>query len=269
MMLWPLANMFRVSMFEWRRLTSPQTFVGLANYIELFQDPKILVALGNTLRHMIVMLLFVMPISFMLGFFLSQRLRGYRVLRTIFFLPAMLSAPALALIFLGVYLPDGILNHVLRAVGLESWTRVWLANASTSLPAVIAADAWGALGFYTVLFFVALSDLPPELFESAQLDGANYWIAMWQIGFPLILDFFGVALTLNFVWTLTGSAQYVLLLTKGGPGTSSLTLSYYLYDKAFLTYQIGYSQAIGVLLLFAGMIGILLTRRLTHRNYSV
>jgi multiple sugar transport system permease protein len=267
MMLWPLVDMFRVSLFEWRRLTSPKTFIGLANYVRLFNDPKILVALKNTLLHMFVMLAVIMPISFMLGFFLSQRLRGYRLLRTIFFSPVMLSAPALALIFLGIYLPDGILNYVLRSVGLENLTRVWLANPSTSLPAVIGADAWGAVGFYTVLFFVALSDLPQEIFESAQLDGASYWVMMWRIGFPLVLDFFGVALTLNFVWTLTGSAQYVLLLTKGGPGTSSLTLSYYLYDKAFLSYRIGYSQAIGVLLFFAGMIGMLFIRRVTQRSY--
>jgi multiple sugar transport system permease protein len=267
MMLWPLLDMFKVSLFEWRRLTSPQTFVGLANYAELFSDPKVMIALKNTLLHLLIMLAVVMPISFMLGFFLSQRLRGYRVFRTIFFSPSMLSAPALALIFLGVYLPDGILNYVLQSIGLENLTRVWLANKSTSLPAVIGADAWGAVGFYSVLFFVALADIPKEIFDSAQIDGANYWVVMWRIGFPLIMDFFGVAVVLNFVWTLTGSAQYVLLLTKGGPGTSSLTLSYYLYDKAFVTSRIGYSQAIGVLLFFSGMIGMLLIRRATQRSY--
>jgi len=157
MMLWPLIDMFRVSLFEWRRLTSPKIFVGLANYAELFKDPKVLVVLKNTLLHLAIMLAVVMPISYMLGFFLSQRLRGYRFFRTIFFTPSVLSAPALALIFLGVYLPDGILNHVLQSIGLESLTRVWLANTTTSLPAVIGADAWGAVGFYSVLFFVALS----------------------------------------------------------------------------------------------------------------
>ena len=267
MMLWPLINMFRVSAFEWRRLTAPKTYVGLDNYVELFTDPKILVGLGNTARHLFVMLVIVMPISYMLGFFLSRRLRGYRFLRTIFFSPAMLSAPAMAMIFLGVYLPDGILNFVLEFLGLESWTRVWLANSSTSLPAVIASDAWGAVGFYAVLFFAALSDLPQDLFESAQLDGANYWTIMWRIAFPMTLDFFGVTLTLNFIWTLTGSAQYVLLLTQGGPGTSSLTLSYYLYDKAFLTHRIGYSQAIGVLLLLMGVVGLVFIRRATQRSY--
>ncbi len=268
LMLWPLINMVRVSTFEWRRLTGPKTFVGLANYGELFTDPKILMALQNTALHLFIMLVVVMPLSFMLGFFLSQRLRGYRLLRIIFFSPAMLSVPALAMIFLGIYLPDGILNHLLTVLGLEDWTRVWLNNASTSLWAVIGADVWGAVGFYAVLFFAALSDLPRELFESAQLDGANYWTMMWRIGFPLILDFFGVALTLNFIWTLTGSAQYVLLLTKGGPGTSSLTLSYYLYDKAFVTARIGYSQAIGVLLLLMGMVGMVLIRRVTQRSYA-
>ena len=268
MMLWPLIDMFRVSAFEWRRLTSPKTFVGMANYVELFSDPKIPVALANTARHMAVMLLMVMPASFMLGFFLSQRMKGYRILRTISFSPVMLSAPALSMIFLGVYLPDGILNHALRALGLESWTRVWLANSSTSLLAVMGTDAWGAVGFYAVLFFAALSNLPQELFESAQLDGANYWVEMWQIAFPMTLDFVGVALTLNFVWTLTGSAQIVQLLTGGGPGTSSMTIGYYLFDKAFLTYRIGYSQAIGVLLLLMGLVGMVLIRRVTQRSYQ-
>lgn len=269
MMLWPLVDMFRVSTVEWRRLTGPQTNVGLANFQEMLSDPKIPVALGNTARHMGVMLLAVLPLSFMMGFFLSQRLRGYRLLRTIFFFPVMLSAPALSMIFLGVYLPDGILNYFLRLFGLESLTRVWLANSATSLPSIIAVDVWGALGFYAVLFFAALSDLPEELFEAAELDGANYWQQMWQIAFPLVMDFFGVVMTLNFVWTLTGSAQNVQLLTGGGPGTSSLTIGYYLFENAFLTYRIGYSQAIGVLLLLMGLVGMLLIRRMTQRSYQI
>jgi multiple sugar transport system permease protein len=227
------------------------------------------VALGNTARHMGVMLLAVLPLSFMMGFFLSQRLRGYRLLRTILFFPVMLSAPALSMIFLGVYLPDGILNYFLRLLGLESLTRVWLANSATSLPSIIAVDVWAALGFYAVLFFAALSDLPEELFEAAELDGANYWQQMWQIAFPLVTDFFGVVMTLNFVWTLTGSAQNIQLLTGGGPGTSSLTIGYYLFENAFLTYRIGYSQAIGVLLLLMGLVGMLLIRRVTQRSYQI
>lgn len=268
LMLWPLLNMFRVSTLDWRSIISAPTFVGLDNYIKLIQDPKIGIAFQNTLLHLAVMLLIVTPMSFMLGFFLSLRPRGYRFLRTIFFSPVMLSAPALAMIFLGVYLPNGILNFLLNSMGLENLTRVWLANPQTALWAVIGVDAWSALGFYAVLFFAVLSDLPDALYEAAEIDGANYWTMMWRIAFPLVRDFFGVVLTLNFIWTLTGSAQNVLLLTRGGPGTSSLTVSYYLYEQAFDANRIGYSQAIGVLLLMMGLIGMLLIRRSTQSNYE-
>ena len=174
----PLFDMFRVSLLEWRRLTSPFTFIGWENYLQLIKDPKVIIALQNTSVHLFVMLFIVTPISFMLGYFLSNQLRGYRIFRTIFFSPVMLSAPAMAMIFLGIYLPDGILNYFLRLVGLDSLTQVWLANSNTSLGSVIAMDAWGAIGFYAVLFFAVLSDMPKEIREAAALDGAGYWTIM-------------------------------------------------------------------------------------------
>jgi multiple sugar transport system permease protein len=204
----------------------------------------------------------------MLGFFLSLRKPGYRLFRTVFFSPAMISVAALAMIFMGIYLPDGILNKLLESIGLDSFTRIWLANPSTALGAVIAMDIWGGIGFYGVLFFAALANTPEELYEAARIDGASYWDMMWRIAFPLTIDFFGVAVTLQFLWILSGAAQNVLLLTKGGPGTATLTLGYYLYEQAFLTQHMGYSQAIGVVIFVIGLAGILIIRRITSRLYA-
>ena len=173
----------------------------------------------------------------------------------------MLSVSALSMMFLGLYLPDGIINFVLRAVGLESWTRVWLSDPDTALGAVIFTDMWAAIGFYSVLFFASISGIPKELFEAAEIDGATYWGKLWRIAFPITRDFVGVVMMLIYIWTLANSAQIVLLLTRGRPGTSSLTLSYYLYEQAFVTDRLGYSQAIGVFIFVIGLAGMLVIRR--------
>ena len=264
----PLINMFYISTLDWRGLVKPSTFAGVSNYIKLFQDDQFYIALRNTCIHLLITLGVVLPTSFMLGFFLSRRPAGYRWLRTIFFIPGMLSAPALAMIFIGMYMPDGIINLILRNIGFENLTRVWLADKNTSLGAVIAVDIWGGIGWYSVMFFAALSNVSKELYEAAQIDGANYWKMMWGIAFPISLDFFGVMTLLLYLWILMGSAQNVLLLTNGGPGNSSLTLGFYLYRQAFEIRNLGYSQTIGVFIFTIGLLGTMIIRRFSRTSIS-
>ena len=206
-------------------------------------------------------------LAFMLGYFLSLRPPGYRILSVIFFTAALFSLPARAMMFLGVYMPDGILNSFLEAVGLDDWTRVWLADANTAFPAVLAVDLWGGIGFTAVLFAARISGISPEVYEAAEIDGASHWTRMWRITFPMILGYVGVLTMLQFLWLLLLSAQNVLLLTKGGPGNSTMTLSYYMYDQAFESSRIGYSQAIGVLLFVIGLVGVVVIRRVLRERF--
>jgi len=264
-MLWPLFNMFYISTMRWDGLAFPQKFVFLNNFARFLHDPNITIALRNTGIHLLVGIPGVVPFAFMFGFFLSLRKPGYHVFRTIFFSPSMISVAALAMIFLGLYRPEGMLNSFLTAVGLSSWTRIWLGNQATALGALIAIDIWSGIGFYSVLFFAALTNIPDELYEAAMLDGADYWTIMWKIAFPLSLDFFCVVIILQFLYILSGAAQNVILLTGGGPGTATLTLGYYLYNQAFLVQRLGYSQAIAVMLFFVGIAVIILIRRISAR----
>jgi len=264
-MLWPLFNMFYISTMRWDGLAFSQKFIFLNNYVRLIHDPNIAIALRNTGIHLLVGIPCVVPFAFMFGFFLSLRRPGYRIFRTVFFAPSMISVAALAMIFLGLYRPDGMLNSFLNAVGLSSWTRIWLGNQATALGALIAIDIWSGIGFYSVLFFAALTNIPDELYEAAMLDGAGYWTIMWKIAFPLVLDFFCVVIILQFLYILSGAAQNVILLTGGGPGTATLTLGYYLYNQAFLVQRLGYSQAIAVMLFFFGIAVIILIRRISTR----
>jgi multiple sugar transport system permease protein len=268
MMAWPLINMFRVSLLDWRGIVKESTFTGFSNYVRMVKSSHFHDALRNTIIHIgLAMPLTIFP-AFMLGYFLSKRRPGYRVLRTLFFTPSMLSTPALAMVFLGVYLPDGIINYSLQLIGLDNLTRIWLSNPNTSLGAIIAVDLWGGIGFYSVLFFTAISTIPQALFDAARIDGATDWTIMWRVVYPMTLDFVGVCMILHFTYLLLGSAGVVLLLTRGGPGTSSLTLGYYLYEQAFKVRMIGYSQAIGVFIFLIGLIGMIVIRNRTNRSYQ-
>ena len=264
-MLWPLLNMFYISTTQWDGLALPKISNFPDNFSRLYHDPNIPIALRNTGIHLLFGILGVLPFAFMLGFFLSLRKPGYRILRTLFFSPSLISVAALAMIFLGLYRPVGMLNTLLDTVGLSSLTRVWLGNQSTALGALIAIDIWSGIGFYSVLFFAALTNIPEELYEAAMLDGAGYWTIMWKIAFHLMLDFFGVVVILQFLYILSGAAQMVILLTNGGPGTATLTLGYYLYSQAFLIQRLGYSQAIAIVLFMIGILVILLIRRISSR----
>jgi multiple sugar transport system permease protein len=264
-MLWPLLNIFYISFMRWDGLTLPKTFILLGNFARIFRDPYIPIALRNSGIHFLVAIPGVIPFAFMLGFFLSLRKPGFRLFRTLFFSPSMISVAVMAMLFLGLYRPDGMLNSFLTTIGLSSLTRAWLADQKTALGAIIAIDIWSGIGFYSVLFFAALSNIPEELYEAARLDGAGYWTVMWRIAFPLMLDFFGVVIILQFLYILSGAAQNVILLTQGGPGTATLTLGFYLYSNAFITHRLGYSQALAVLIFFVGIIVILLIRRIVAR----
>jgi multiple sugar transport system permease protein len=269
LMIWPILNMFYVSTLQWNGLLRPQVYVGLENYIRLLSDdPRFFQALRNTGLHWLIGLPTAMSLAFMLGFFLSLRQPGHRILRVIFFSPVMISAAGASLMFTGVYMPEGILNTLLRMFQLEHLTRLWLGDPSVALYAIIGADTWASIGFQSMLFFAVLSGIPKELYEAAQIDGANYWTIMWRIAFPMVIDTLGVLMMLRTLWILLGSAQIVLLLTQGGPGNATLTLGYYLYQEAFQTQRLGYSQAIAVFAFAIGIISILVIRRVTRRSYQ-
>jgi len=259
----PLLNMFRVSTLKWTMVLLPSTYIGLKNYVTLFTSDKFFIACRNTFVYWIVREIIILPISFILGFFLSQRRPGFRFFRTVFFIPSMLSTPALAMMFVGVFLPYGILNYLLTAVGLGSLTHVWFADSSVALVAMISVDIWGAIGWFSVVFFAFLSGLSKELIEAAQIDGANLWTVTWRIAFPLSQDIFGISFMLIFIGALT-QVQLPLLLTNGGPSLATYTLGYYLYDAAFLSQKLGFSQAIGVFLFFVGILGVVLIRWVFH-----
>jgi multiple sugar transport system permease protein len=266
-MLGPLVAMFVISLFKWPGLIGKRTFIGLDNYSRVLTDPVFHDALRNTAIQIAVVIPVMLPLAFMLGYYLQLRPRGHRILSVLFFTPGLISISAKALVFVGVFAPNGLLNAFLAVVGLPDAARPWLANPGSALSTIIAVDLWSGIGWTAVLFAARLASVSSEIYEAANLDGAGHWRRMWLIAFPICKDYFGVMTMLQFLWTLFTSAALVLLLTRGGPGTSSTTLSFLVYQKAFQQQQVGYSQAVGVLLFAVGLLGMVLIRRLIRQKY--
>lgn len=266
-MVGPAIAMFVISTLKWPGLLARSQFFALQNYVHMLLDDRFWAALVNTTIHVGVVLVILIPTSFMLGYYLNTRPRGHRILRVLFFTPALLSVSARAMVFFGVFAPGGLLNTFLTSVGLASLATPWLANAHTALGVVIFIDLWGGIGFTAILFAARMTSVSSEVFEAAELDGATHWEKIWQIAFPMIKDYVGVVTMLQFLWTLFYSATTVLLLTKGGPGTASTTLSFMVYQQAFIQSQIGYSQAVGVFLFVLGLTGMLLISRTIRQDF--
>ncbi|MEU4894834.1 sugar ABC transporter permease [Streptomyces sp. NPDC044780] len=266
-MIGPVAAIFVIAALHWPGMLQPVSFAGLGNVRTVLDDPVFWDAVRNTAVQLAVALPIMIVCAYMLGYYVAQRPPGHRVIRYLLFIPGLISTPAKAMVFYAALSPDGLVNGALQGAGLGSLTDAWLASPSTALACLIALDVWSGIGFTAVLFAARLGSVPDDLGEAAQLDGAGHWRTMWRIHFPVIRDYVGVVTMLQFLWTLFGSAQHVLLLTQGGPGSSSTTLSFLVYQKAFIAADLGYSQTVGVILFLAGLVGLLAIRRAFRQNY--
>lgn len=266
----PLIAMFYIALTNWASIPSKPEFIGLDNFVKMFSDERIAIASINTVIHLVATLPFQVLGAFMLGYFLSLRPPGHRFFRVVLFIPALISIAQLGTLFSVVFGPDGLINSLLVQFGRDDLQRAWLADTQTAMLCVILISIWSGMGFNAVLFSARLASVDEDVYAAAELDGASHWQRMWRIAFPICIGFFGVMTMLQFLWSLFGSAALILVLTQGGPGQATSTLSWLVYKFAFsqaATGQIGYSQAIGVVLFFLGVIGLLIIRRALRQRY--
>lgn len=263
----PVVGIFAVSLTRYKGLLDTPTFIGLDNYPRVFSDPTFQAAVRNTVIQVGIAVPIMLVAAFMLGYFLTRRPRGWKFLSVFFFTPGLISIAVKGTIFYAMLSPNGGLNGMLREVNLGSLTHAWYADTSTSLGVIIAVDLWQGIAWTAVLFSAYMSTIPDSLYESAMIDGASEWRRMWQIAFPMTRGYFGTLLMLQFLWTLFNSAATVLILTQGGPGTSSTTLAYLVYQKAFQQQDLGYSQAAGAVLFAVGVVGLTAIRKLIRPAY--
>jgi raffinose/stachyose/melibiose transport system permease protein len=246
---YPVAENFRLSLYSWSPF-SPEKFVGLANYQTMLADPVFWGALFNNTAYAVVSVICQVFGGLLLAALLEELIRGRLkgLLRTIYFIPAVLSLTVVGLLFTFIYNPQiGLVNGFLDAVGLGGLAHSWLGESATAIWSIIAMSQWQSVGYVMVLFIVAMQRIPRDLYESAYIDGASRIQAFRHITVPLvremtlltsIITISGAFLVLNEVW----------VMTAGGPNNSSHTLASWLYKSAFFNDKLGYASAIAVVI---------------------
>ena len=262
----PVIAMFVIGLLEWPGMLATPSWTGLGNFATVLADDVFWKAVRTSAVQIVVGLPIMIGCAFLLAFHVVRKPRGHRVLRYLLFIPALISAPAKAMVFYALLAPNGLLNGLLDVIGLNAGN-AWLANPTTALPSLIAIDLWSGIGYSAVLIAARLDSVSAEVVEAARMDGAGSWRLAWGIYFPIARDFVGVVAMLQFLSILFSSAQNVLLLTRGGPGTATTTLSYLIYQKAFVEGDLGYSQAVGVALFVLGLIGMFGIRRVLSATH--
>lgn len=264
---YPIVENLRLSLFSWNAFSVNPTFVGFDNYRTAFDDPIFWRALRNNTVFAIVSLVFqvgfALVLAALLEEFVHQRLRG--ILRTIYFIPAVISITVAGILFSFIYNPEiGLVNRLLAAVGLDSWQHSWLGEPGTAMGSIIAMSQWQSIGYTSILFVVAIQRIPKEFHEAAKVDGAGPVRRFFSVTVPMVREM----TTLITILTISGAFlvfNEVMVMTSGGPSNSSQVLGTWLYRNAFLNDDMGYASAIAtvifVITLGVGAVQIFVSRR--------
>ncbi|MFF0223511.1 carbohydrate ABC transporter permease [Streptomyces sp. NPDC004629] len=261
--LMPAGQGLQLSFYHWDGVTSA-TWAGFGNYTGFLTDDTLRQAVTHTLFF--ILFFSVLPIILgMVSAALTSRrdVRGAGVYRSIIFLPQVLTPAVTAVVWKQIYAPEGPLNSVLTAFGLGGLTRGWLGDFTWALPALGLAGTWAAYGLCMVLFVAGTQNIPGELYDAARMDGAGPVREFFTVTLPGLRGQLAVVLTL----TLLGAIRVfdiVWLTTKGGPGTSTITPTVVLYQRAFTNPDVGAACAIGVVLALVSLIVSLVVVKLSE-----
>lgn len=228
-----------------RTLLSPdKPFVAFNNYIEIFKDSVFRTSLWNTLIFTVGSLVFQFLIGFLLALFFSRNFKFAKPIRGLLMMPWMIPITITALIFKFIFGTDvGILNYILKSLGLIGQNIDWLTSPGTAMVALIAANVWIGIPFNMILISTGLTTIPSELYESAAIDGANKTQSFFRITLPLLRPTIESVLILGFIYTFK-VFDLVYVMTGGGPVNSTQMLSTYSYKLSFDMFKYSKGSAV-------------------------
>lgn len=247
--IYPLIYVFYYSFFKYDGF-SPAIFVGLRNYIRIFNDGTYWNSVINTLQMGIAIPLVQIPCSLLLAVLLNKRFRGQSLARAVIFVPNITSTAIMAIVFYFMFASyNGIINGVLMKLGLIDKAIEWFGNGLMAKIVIVLFCTWSGVGFYMVLFLSALQSIPSEVYESSKVDGANGVQTFFRITIPMMGSMFQTITALCIMNALK-LFDSVKALTNGGPGNSTEVMTMYIYRYFFETMgtsQQGYASAVSIL----------------------
>jgi multiple sugar transport system permease protein len=259
-----VASIF-LGFFDWSLLDRPH-FVGLNNYAALVRDSLFWRALWNTLAYTFFTVPVDVVLSVGLAVALNRRMRGISLVRLAYFLPVITATAIVAVLWKWLYAPTGLVNGLFALFGVQAIP--WLSSVTWALPAISVMAIWKHVGFNILILLAALQAIPAELEEAARLDGARPWSMFWRVTLPLLRP----VLVLVTILTTINSFQVfdaAYVMTAGGPFYATTTLVYYIYQTAFLQFQMGYASSVAVVLFGLIFVSSLLQRLILRGDRDV
>lgn len=251
---------------EWNGIGAMK-FIGLDNYKELINDDTFWASAGHSFLLALFSVLSLV-LYLIVAMVLAARIKGANLFRKIYLIPMLLSSVAIAQLWLRIYHPtNGIVNSVLESIGIAN-PPAWLAEPSLVLPALFVPILWQYAGFYILIYYAALKNIPSSLEEAAKIDGANALQIAWKIKFPLVMEVVKVTIVLAVV----GSLKYfdlIYVMTDGGPNGASEVMASYMYHTAFRAFDFGYGSAIGFFLLVICLVATWVIRKATATKDTI
>jgi raffinose/stachyose/melibiose transport system permease protein len=261
--VYPFTQTFYYSMFEWTGFGVP-TFIGIQNYLNLLKDDIFTSGIGRILIWALLAILFKTGVALILASILRKQIKGAKLFIGVYFLPVVLSSAAIALMFTLMYDYEiGPVNWFLNAIGLGELTRPWLGDANTAFYAVVAVPIFHSIGYHFIILLAGLKNIPEELYESAVIDGANAWDTCFKITIPQIWPILQICIILAINGAMK-SFDYIFIMTRGGPGTSTEVPATYMYESIFISFQYGYGTSIAISIFLFTISIILIFRAVTN-----
>jgi putative chitobiose transport system permease protein len=265
-MLIPLLQVIYFSFTDYDLLTAP-TWVGLENYTRLFQDPVFWQSLLRSLTYLIVTPILIV-LSIILAIVVNRPLRGMTFFRALYYIPVVISAVAIGMIFDFVFSePSGLINGLLRQFGLIERPIHFLTDPDLILPSIMSVTIWRGIGYYMIMFLAGLQSIPEELYEAAAIDGANRFQQHIYVTVPMLRPVITFVAVISSIAALRAFDEiYILTNGSGGLLDAGLTTIFYLYRQAFDFLNIGYAAAIAVVFTALTMVFSLINLRFLERR---
>jgi multiple sugar transport system permease protein len=246
--LGPILFAFALAFMHWDG-SNPISFAGLDNFWQLFRDRAFQAALWNTIVYTVASVPLTLAASLGLAVLLNQKILGRNFFRTVAFFPYVGSLVAVAVVWNMIFNPEmGPVNMVLYSLGVDPKNLPgWAADKHWAMVTIVLFGVWKSMGYFMVIYLAGLQGINAELYEAADLDGANAWQKFWHITVPQLAPttfFVSVMLTIQSFKVF----DQIYMITQGGPGTSTLVLVYHIYNTAFISWDLGYSSMVALVL---------------------
>lgn len=245
--IYPIFYMTYLSLHSWNFVSPTKDFVGLQNFVELFQSSQFLQVVINSIMYMFLTVSFTIGIALLLALWLNKSGVIYGFVQAAIFSPHIIALVSVAMLWMWLMDPQyGLLNWLFNLLGLPKLE--WLNHPSTSLISLVIVAVWKGVGFNTLVLIAGLQSIPKDIYEAAELDQSNRWRTFYKLTLPMLSPTLFFLIIINMISSFQ-VFETIDIMTRGGPINSTNTLVYYIYENGFRFFKIGYASAAGVVLL--------------------